>query len=117
MFLFNEEKIWHVNDDEYFFEKQKIILDKLKSIDINEVLLHKIIKLISKKYLANFHDLSRVAAFVLLDEMSYEVDLILGLYEELSKDMFIYMMFSKEGILNNENRKVNKVVIKEIEEE
>lgn len=112
MFLFDEEKIWHVNDDEYeyFIEKQKIILDKLKSIDIDKVILHEIIKFISNKYLANFHDLSRVAVFVtldkvdeVLDEMRYEVDFILELYKEFSKDMFVYMLFSKEGLLNNEN--------------
>lgn len=92
--------------DEEIIKEQNEIIDKLKVININEVLLYKLIQLFHWNYTCNPHlDENRWSQDYkkyYLNSLNKNVDLILGLYEELSKDMFIYMMFSKEGVLNNE---------------
>ena len=90
-------------DSKEFLAKQDEIIDRLKTININEVILHKLIQSLCNTY--NPHDvrnLSQDYKKYYLDVLNENVNFILGLYEDLSKDMFIYMLFSKEGLLNNE---------------
>lgn len=90
-------------DNKEFFTKRDEIIDRLKTININEVVLHKLIQSLCDTY--SPHDKrswSQDYKKYYLDVLNENVNLILGLYEDLSKDMFIYMLFSKEGLLNNE---------------
>ena len=90
MVWYDEKGLSDIINEEYFFKNKKVILNKLKSIDINEFLLHKITDSIEHEYSNIPHNLVPRQILVRLDE-------------DLSKDMFIYMVFSKEGLLNNEN--------------
>lgn len=90
-------------DSKEFLAKRNEIIDRLKTIDINEFLIHKLIQSLCSSY--NHRDekiWSQDYKKYYLNVLNENVNLILGLYEDLSKDMFIYMIFSKEGILNNE---------------
>lgn len=103
MVWYDEKGLSDIINEEYFFKNKKIILNKLKSIDINEFLLHKIIDSIEHEYSNIPHNLVPRQILVRLELIDKKIKYILALYEDLSKDMFIYMMFSKEGLLNNEN--------------
>jgi len=97
----NEESLSYIINEEYFLKNKKVILNKLKSIDINEFLLHKITDSIENEYSNIPYDPEPRLLLNILDLIEEKVKYILALYEDLSKDMFIYMMFSEEGILNN----------------
>lgn len=93
--------------DEEIIERQNEIIDKLKIIDINEILLRELIELFRYNYTSNphldEHPWTKDYKKYYFDTLNKNVDMIIGLYKELSKDMFIYMMFSKKGVLNNED--------------
>jgi len=90
--------------DEEIIKKQNKIIDRLKTINIDEFLLDKLIQLFRRQCCPNPHldnkKWSQDYTEYHLHYLNKDVNFILGLYEELSKDMFIYMMFSKDGIFD-----------------